>query len=337
MPKVVRGDNFDKFVQTGEHQTIDAQSKKPVAAVPEKTPEAKEAIAKAEAETAETMEPKEDTGLEAGDEDLAERAQQRIAKKHREMKQADALAKKLRLELDDTEIFSKAQYNRAVAAEEEANRLRTELAQVKQPVKSPGPNVAPDANDPIYRDEKGEFQLKKYEEARDKYLLTKFREEQAAERATADQAQKVKAFEAKLERAREKYPDFKEVVGAADVSVPPYIQQYMVESDFGADLGYFFAKNPGEFERISLLSPIKAIAAIGKLESQWEVKEVKEPAKEQKTLAEILPPKTLSAPAPVIPLSGAGSPGVNSDPAKMSPKELLAYTREKELARKKRG
>jgi hypothetical protein len=102
MPKVVRGDNFDKFVQTGEHQTIDAQSKKPVAAVPEKTPEAKEAIAKAEAETAETMEPKEDIGLEAGDEDLAERAQQRIAKKHREMKQADALAKKFSVRLNTT-------------------------------------------------------------------------------------------------------------------------------------------------------------------------------------------------------------------------------------------
>jgi hypothetical protein len=334
MPKVVSGLGMVDFVQTGKHQVIDAESKKPAPVETPKSDEAKAAIAKAEAETALAMEPKEDTGLEAGDEDLAERAQQRIAKKHREMKQADALAKKLRAELDDTEVFSKAQYSRAVAAEEEAAKLRAEIERLRgqAPKAVPGPNVAPDPNDPIYRDEKGEFQLKKYEEARDKYLLARFKEEQAEERAVADQAQKVKAFEARLERAREKYPDFKEVVGAADIAVPPYIQQYMVESDFGGDLGYFFAKNPAEFERISSLSPIKAIAAIGKLESQWEGKEIKA---EPKTLAEIIPPQKPSAPAPITPLSGAGSPGVNSDPAKMSPKDLLAYTREREVARKK--
>lgn len=341
MPKVVSGRDFDKFVQTGEHQTINEPSKNIKTPLPEVKKDAPviDAIQKAEAETVEAMKPepeKEDTGLEVGDEDLSERTRRRIETKHREMKQADALAKKLRSELDDTEAFSKSQYQRATAAEEEAARLRAELSglQAKAPkAEVPGTIVAPDENDPQFRNDKGEFQLKKYEAARDKFVLAQFKEQQAAERAEADRTQQMQAFNARLERAREKYPDFKEVVGAADVQVPNYIQQYMVESDYGGDLGYFFAKNPAETERIFKLSPIKAIAEIGKLEVQWEKKTETPPKKEEPVIS---PKASGGAPAPIKPLSGSGSPGVNSDPAKMSPKELLAYTREREMARKRR-
>src|SRR5271163_4284970 len=328
MPKVVSGLGMVDFVQTGKHQTIDAGEKRGSAPTIEKTPEAKEAIAKAEAETAKAMQPeaeKEESGLEAGDEDLAERAQTRINKKHREMRQAEALAKKLRGELDETESFSKAQYSRAQLAEERAADLQRQLQdlQAKTPqVEAPG-LVKPDHTAPKYYDDKGQFKAFEYAEDLSSYSATKAvdddRKRQTEERTKQQQAELVKAFEARLERAREKYPDFKEVVGAADVTVPPYIQQYMVESDYGGDLGYYFAKNPAEFTRISKLSPIKAIAEIGKLEVKWEAK-----PESAKAEAVIAPAKT-SAPAPITPLSGSGSPGVNSDPAKMSPKELLAY------------
>ena len=180
-------------------------------------------IAKAEAATAAEMqtEADKDDGLEAEDHDLAERAQKRIGKKHKEMKQAQALAEKLRAELDDTEQFSKGQYQRAQAAEERSQALQREIEQLRgatPKAESTGQIVNPDANDPAFRNEKGDFDLKKYEEAREKYLLAKFKAEAAAERVQAENAQKVKAFEARLERAREKYPDFKEVVGAADVN-----------------------------------------------------------------------------------------------------------------------
>src|SRR5271167_1625363 len=161
MPKVVSGLGMVDFVQTGKHQTIDAGEKRGSAPTIEKTPEAKEAIAKAEAETAKTMATeveKEESGLEAGDEDLAERAQTRINKKHREMRQAEALAKKLRGELDETESFSKAQYSRAQLAEERAADLQRQLAQLQAatPAKvEPGTAlIAPDENDPKFRNEK---------------------------------------------------------------------------------------------------------------------------------------------------------------------------------------
>jgi hypothetical protein len=337
MPKVVTGKGFDEFVQTGKHQTIDGGSKRPEPKVIEKPPEVKELIKETEAKTALDMKPdegKEDTGLEAGDEEFTERTRKRIETKHREMKQAQALADKLKGELEDTENFSKSQYQRALAAEESAKALEYELGQLRtNATKAEAGNElqAPDENDPKFRNDKGEFQLKLYEAARDKYVLAQFKQQQEAERVQADQALKIKAFEAKLERAREKYPDFKEIVGAADVQVPPYIQNYMVESDFGGDLGYFFAKNPEVTARIFKLPPIKAIAEIGKLEVQWE----KKPEEPKPAVVEI-PKPSGGAPPPITPWKGTGSPGVNSDPAKMSPKELLAYTREKEVSRKRR-
>ncbi len=342
MPKVVSGTGMVEFVQTGKHQTIDGGDKKRPAPPPEKTPEAKAAIAQAEAETAAEMDPKpetkEETGLEAGDEDLAERAQQRISKKHREMKQAEALANKLRAELEDSENFSKSQYQRAQAAEEEATRLKAELGELrsKTPAVEKTGLVKPDAKDPKYYDEKGQFKAFEYAEDLSGYSATKAveddRKRQTEERSKAEQEQAVAAFNARLEKAREKYPDWKAVVGGADTQVPLYIQQYMVESDYGGDLGYYFAKHPDETARIFKLSPIKAIAEIGKLEVQWEPKAA--PPKAEEPIVPKVP--SGGAPAPIKPLLGSGNAGTNVDPAKMSPKDLLAYTREKEAAKRRR-
>lgn len=335
MPKVVSGKDFDKFVQTGEHQTIDAGKKPTDKPKVEQTPEVKELIAKTEAETAKDLEPSDDkeTGLEAGDEDLAERAQQRISKKHREMKQADALAKKLRAELDDTEAFSKSQYQRATAAEEEAAKLRQELEglRTKAPAEKPG-LVAPDVNDVKFKDDKGEFQLKLYEKARDEYVKAQFREELKAEQADAQWQQQVKAFEVRVDQARQSHEDWVEVVGSKTFEVLPYIQRFMVESEQGAEIGYYFAKHPEDYDRIAALHPIRGSAELGKLEAKLADATKKPDVKKDEVIVQ---KPTGGAPAPIKPLTG-GNSGVNTDPAKMSPAELLRYTREREVARKRR-
>jgi hypothetical protein len=332
MAKVVTGKGMQEFVETGKHETIkDREPKK------EKDAPVLEAV-----KTAPVLEVSgdgggnsgdktvevtgEDTGLEAEDNDLAERAQKRISKKHREMKQAEALAKRLQNELDDTENFSKSQFDRARMAEEKLTTLERELNDLrsKATVAEVPKNQKPDAKD--FYDEKGQFKAFEYAEKLAEYSATKAveddRKRQSDERTKAEQNLIVKAFEARLEKAREKYPDFKEVVGKADVNVPPYIQQYMVESDFGGDLGYHFAKYPDVFEAITKLSPIKAIAAIGKLETQWEKKEVKAETVETPVI-----PKA-GAPAPIKPLQG-GSGVINVDPAKMDFKQLRAYEAER--------
>jgi len=320
MAKVVTG----KSLQEGTVELIKDREKKADDAPKLEVVPAKVAAPPPE-ETPEPKEP-EDTGLEAEDNDLAERAQKRISKKHREMKQAEALAKKLQTEVDDAETFSKSQFDRARMAEEKLTTLERELTELrsKATVAEVPKNLKPDAKD--FYDEKGQFKAFEYAEKLAEYSATKAVEEdrkrQTDERTKAEQNLMVKAFEARLEKAREKYPDFKEVVGRADANVPPYIQQYMVESDFGGDLGYYFAKNPDVFEGLTKLSPIKAIAAIGKLETQWEKKE---PTAKVET--PVIP--KAGAPAPIKPLATGGAAVIQVDPSKMDFKQLRQYEREK--------
>jgi len=327
MGKVVTGQGMQAFVETGAHEVI-----KPDRQKKEKEAPALEAVKPATEVTDIKEEPKdEDTGLEAEDNDLAERAQKRINKKHKEMRQAEALAKKLQTELDDSESFSKSQFDRARMAEEKLTTLESQLTDLrsKATVAEVPKNQKPDAKD--FYNEKGEFKAFEYAEALSSYSATKAvdddRKRQADERTKAEQNLVIKAFEARLEKAREKYPDFKEVVGKADVNVPPYIQQYMVESDFGGDLGYYFAKNPDVFEALTKLSPIKAIAAIGKLETQWEKKE---PTPKVET--PVIP--KAGAPAPIKPLSG-GQGTVQTDPAKMDFQQLRAFRRQEKLDKRR--
>ena len=325
MGKVVTSMGMQDFVETGKVEVIkDRPQKEAKAAPPLEVVKEAQPVDLSEPKTEKVDEP-EDTGLEADDADLAEKAQKRINKKHREMRQAEALAKKLREELDDSENFSKSQFERARMAEDKLTTLERELSELRAKAtvaEIPKKNLKPDAKD--FYNEKGEFKAFEYAEKLAEYSATKAveddRKRQTDERSKAEQNLIVQAFQARLEKAREKYPDFKEVVGKADVHVPPYIQQYMVESDFGGDLGYFFAKNPDVFESLTKLSPIKAIAAIGKLETQWEKKA------DAKVESPVIP--KAGAPAPIKPLQPQTGT-VNLDPSKMDFKQLRAYERER--------
>jgi hypothetical protein len=331
MGKVVTSQGMQAFVESGAHETIKSDPKPKKA---ELAPlEVKKDAPVIEAKDKEA--PKvEETGLEPEDNDLAERAQARISKKHREMKQAEALANKLRTELEDTETFSKSQYNRAVAAEEEAAKLRAELGEIrsKTPTVEQTGLMKPDPKDPKYYDQ-GQFKAFEYAEDLAGYSATKAvdedRKRQTEERTKAQQAEAVKAFEARLERAREKYPDFKEVVGKVDLLVPPYIQQHMVRSQYGGDLGYWFAKNPDEAARIFALDPIEAIAELGEIQVQW-----KKPAEKEKSNIVPIIPKP-GAPAPTEPLNTQGAGSVNTDPSRMDFKQLRQYERDKAAAKRR--
>lgn len=333
MAKVVTGKGMQEFVETGKHEVIKDREQKKDKEAP--VLEAVKAPVVLEVSEPKTDEPKieEESGLEPEDADLAERAQKRINKKHREMRQAEALAKKAREEAEDNESFAKNQFERARMAEEKLTTLERELNDLrsKATVAEVPKNQKPDAKD--FYDEKGQFKAFEYAEKLAEYSATKAveddRKRQSDERTKAEQNLIVKAFEARLEKAREKYHDFKEVVGKADVNVPPYIQQYMVESDFGGDLGYYFAKNPDVFEALTKLSPIKAIAAIGKLETQWEKKEPTKPVE-----TPVIP--KAGAPAPIKPLQTSGAGTLQVDPSKMDYKQLREYRRQERMEKARR-
>jgi len=330
--KVVTSKGMQAFVETGAHETIKNDKPKKAEAAP--LMEVKKEAPILEVKTEKPTEP-EETGLEAEDHDLAERAQARIAKKHREMKQADALAKRLQQELNDTETFSKSQFDRARMAEEKLTTLERELAEIRSKSKPEEKTglMKPDPKDPKYYDAQGQFKAFEYAEELAGYSATKAvdddRKRQATERQQQEQDNLKKAFEARLEKARETYKDWKEVVGGADIEVPPYVQQLMVRSPYGGDLGYWFAKNPDEAKRIFALEPIEAVAEIGEIQAQWK----KKPDTEKSNVVPIIPKP--GAPAPTEPLNTQGQGSVNVDPAKMDFKQLRAYEREKAQSKRR--
>jgi hypothetical protein len=335
MPKVITGSGMQEFVESGKHEVM-----KPDRQKKDKEAPALEVVKPQEPVDTSELKPEEakadeDTGLEAEDSDLAERAQKRINKKHREMRQAEALAKKLREELEDSETFSKSQFERARMAEEKLTQTERELGELRKgtapaKVETKGKPVHTDAK---YYDDKGQFKAFEYAEDLAGYSATeavaKDRKEQDEARTQAKNQELMQAFGARLEKAREKYPDFKQVVGSDETPVPPYVQAFMVKSQFGGDLGYWFAKNPIETQRIFALPPDEAIAEIGEIQAQWKKKDTKE----ESNVVPIIP-KT-GAPAPIKPLASGGTGTIQTDPSKMNYRELREYRKQEKLEKRR--
>jgi hypothetical protein len=108
---------------------------------------------------------------------------------------------------------------------------------------------------------------------------------------------------------------------AADVKTHNQVLQYLTTSEQIGEVSYYLATNPEFVQRINQLHPLKAIAEIGKLELTFE-----KPAPTP-VVVEPVVPKAAGAPAPITPLSSQTSVNTNTDPAKMSYKELRAYER----------
>lgn len=120
------------------------------------------------------------------------------------------------------------------------------------------------------------------------------REAQSTTRAEQAQAEKFEAFQDRQDEAREKISDYDAVItGAKDREVKPHVGELVIESEKGALLAYYLAKNPEKLAELNRLSPLQAAKAIGALEHRL-------------TLAK--PNRTPSAPAPAKPLAGAAAP-----------------------------
>jgi hypothetical protein len=363
MPKVVSSQGMEKFVTEGEHQTIDGDTKrrnprfKPevvkVAPAPEvkgaqtpaaETPSAPTTEARPAAETPPEL---EDTGLEADDAQLAEAAQKKISKKHRQMRQAEALATQLRAELADTEDFSKAQFNRARLAEERAQELQRELdvlkTQAGQKPADDGALKKPDAKDPAFYDDKGQFKAFDYAEKLAEYSA---RKAVADDRAAQDSERKAKEKErqeaaareaeqlakSRVDAAKTRHPDWDKVVTETSVRVHDQVAAYMTNSEYIGEFAYHLAKNPDFAERLNKLHPLEAIAELGELRTRWRTGA---PATAAET---VTPARTVTsvAPAPITPLNGSSQGGVQTDPSKMTPAQLREYDRERALAKRRR-
>lgn len=278
----------------------------------------------------------EDTGLEAEDHDLAERAKKRIGKKHYEMKKAQEEAAKAKADAEEAERFAETLFN-----EREEWKRKAEEAE-KRAQEPPKPKVElkkPDENDEKYVKD-GKFQLSEF--VKDSMAYEKQSEAQAAEEAAAKQrAEQTKAekeriakeFGERMDKAQKKYSDWKEVVSGSTVTLQNECLQYIAQSEYGTDIAYFLAqpKNKEIAERIRSLPAIRAVAELGKLETSFEKPAAKVAEKTEATdsLATSKTVEPKGAPPPITPISTNGAGSVNVDPAKMSFRELREYERER--------
>jgi len=331
MGKVVTGAGLQEFIEKGTVTHVTNHKPKENGAAPLEVK--KEAVvvdlkpAEPPADTKQPETPAPDDpneGLEADELEFSEQIRKKIGKKHRAMKEAQEAAA-------EAERFAEQQFNERKLAEKRADeaiaRAKELEAKVTPPVKEPELK-APDIKD--FTNEQGQTDWDKYTDAKSEYAAKKAVAEDRAERQKEQEAaQKAAAdaqWRARLQVAETKYPDFLKVVGAADMFVPNAVLQYITESDHGADLTYYLAKHPEEAKEIAKLSPTKAVARVGKLESQFE-----KPTKptEPVAAAPAKAPERGGAPPPITPISGTGAGTVNLDPAKMSFQELRAYERER--------
>lgn len=355
MAKTVSSAGLNEFIQTGKPTLVYPSDPKEAAKIGAQTQAGAPTAAKAPdapsgpvsdgkppetapAASADAL--KAEEGLEPEDNDLPERARKRIGKKHYEMKKAQE-------EAEEAARFAEQQFNerrelekRLQMTEAERDELRKQTA--PKPV-TPPILVKPDPRN--YLDDKGQFRSADYDKALDEYAKSAVendrREQQAAQAKAAAEAEGA-AFKARIEKATEKYKDYDEVVSKTPVMLQNEALTYIRQSDYGPDLAYYLAdpKNRAVADRIAAMHPIRAIAELGKLETSFEKPAVQaEPAKTNGAA----PPQATSqtverqgAPAPITPLSASGGATVNTDPAKMSFKELRAYERARALEKKRR-
>lgn len=329
MAKVVTSQGIQEFVSSGKFEQVkndpprkkaddapplEVKDKPPVADT--KTPEKKEH------EEEETLSEKIRALMES-DPELAEYVTKKnaaINRKHKEMREAREAA-------EEAERFAENQYNerrlsgeRLSAAERELADLRAKAAppEKKEELKKPDPKE--------FYDDKGQFKAFEYAEELAAYSANKAvaddRAKQAEDQRKAELAAAEKLARERVAEATKTYPDFAEVMAASDLQTHTAVLQYLSASEHIGEVSYYLAKHPEFVERINKLHPLKAIAEVRDIEKTFE----KPPVKTEETTSE-LPVKTSSAPAPIKPLSSASTVNTNTDPAKMTYRELRAYER----------
>ena len=331
--KVITSQGLNEFIESGKTEDMKA-------VIPAKEPAKTETKAEAKPDIkADTKAEEKEVPIEAdGDlmpEETLEQAKAKIAKKHRELRAEKALRQRIQEERDENERLAENQYNQRRLVESERDRLGRELEELKlrsSPAQPVPVSEAPDKNDVKFKNEAGEFQWDKFTDAQAEYRVEQFKaqereRQQAIERAALD----VKVKE-RIDVTKAKYPDFEEAVLARDEKdIPPYVMQFLAESEQVGELTYYFAKNREELSKLLKLSPIMALARLGKIEARFETSDTPkvETKADPKVEVKAETTRTSTAPPPITPISSQGAGTVTTDPSKMDFRQLRAFEREK--------
>ena len=158
-----------------------------------------------------------------------------IAKKHRAQKEA--------------EEFAASQYNQKTLAEQRAEQLARENADLKAKL-APAPKE-PELKIPAREDFKTD---QEYWDAIVDYRVEKklqvSQAEAERERQAQHEAQVIATATERVTAARELVPDFEEVCASVTKEIPLFVAAHMRESELIGELTYFFGQNPSELDRL---------------------------------------------------------------------------------------
>ena len=329
MGKVVTSKGLQEFVQSGTvtHVPDHKETKKGEALEVKKDQQPVDLKPPESAKEEPQDEPKEEL---KDDEQpvLSEDSRKYVNKQHRLRKEAQEAA-------EDAERFAKDQYQRAMLAEQRAEQLARELEETRTktaPVPKEPEIKAPEAKDFVVE---GQVDWDKYTDAKADFAAKKAvaeeRKRQADERAEAERQTHIARIQASATEARKELKDFDEVMESVKDTeadrVPQFVLNYIYESDHSAKIAYHLAKNPEEAQRIAKLAPIRGLAELGKLEERLTAKPEKQEVKAES------PPERTGAPPPITPIATTASGTVNTDPSRMSYKELREYERQRNKRR----
>lgn len=239
------------------------------------------------------------------------------------------------------EEFAAAQYNERTLAQQRADRLEREIAELKEKLTPPAAAPQVPAK-PVRENFSDEYQ---YVDAMIQYGVDERLRQKAEQDAQAAldrrNSEILETAKGRIAKAIELVPDYAEVTGAVDTEVPRAIAGYMQKSEMFAELGYHLAKNPELLVSLAKLPPDEQLVKIGKIESTLTPfeprKEAQHDEKSSDTTsngkgAKPVPSadtgidlsKPRSKPAPVItPLDGSGVAGVSKDSKDMNIREAI--------------
>lgn len=242
--------------------------------------------------------------------DLTAKMLKAVGAKHKALKKAEA--------------FAESQSNERRLAEKRADALQAEIDQIKA-------QLTPQSASEGQRPTRGAYTTQEdYEDALIDWGHSQREKRRAQDQAKKEREEREASFKKRIDGAFEKYPDFQELIDQhGESSIPGHISEFLIESDIGEEIAYTFAKDPKILERLSKLSPVKAIAELGKLEASISKDEPEKPA--DTTLASLS-----RAPKPITPVSETATP-LPPDPEKMNADQLHEFRRKERAKAAREG
>lgn len=346
MAKVVTSQGLTEFVQQGKFDTVANHKKgQPTAApleavkvaptldvgiptenAPSKHPETGSKTAESEAKS----ENEHDEPLTDEEKTLPEKAQREIQRAKRAVNKKHAEMMEAREDAAEDRRLAEQQFNERRLLEQRLREREAEIEALKPKAAPPAEAKQPDIKD--FTNEQGQVDWDKYTDAK-----AEFKAKQAvdAERARLADEQAKEANAKLLVRhtesetaAKKLHKDFDAVmdrIKGTDLDKPPrFVLGFLNESDVSGELRYYLATHTDETKKIFELSPVRGIKELGRIEDSL----IKPSTAAKETPAargEIATQR--GAPPPITPLNGDGGAGINTDPSKMSFKELREYER----------